>query len=313
MLQYVEKPAIISLKVNVKTEQLTSFADWQAKLNSKIAAASGFISLEFLSPTALNKEWMVVQRFGSLKYANEWKSSSEHSEVMNDLKKIVGNDRVEEVMTDESSIAESGVTEVIIAEVSSENEQAYRFWSAKIHQVEAKAKGFRGVYVQSPVQNNGKYWITFLQFDSMSNLDRWLVSPERQNLLDESKTLVSYLETHRVISPYAGWFASIAKVSELPALWKQTMIILLVLFPIVMLEFKYLLPLLTNLNISLSTFIGNAISVSLISFPMMPIAIYFLTWWLTPKAKHRHWATLVGTLLVIALYLLEVWTFWDFV
>jgi antibiotic biosynthesis monooxygenase (ABM) superfamily enzyme len=114
-----------------------------------------------------------------------------------------------------------------------------------------------------------------------------------------------------MITPYAGWFSPIAKTGEIPAVWKQTMIVLLILFPIVMLELKYLSPWTSNLNPSLSTFIGNAISVSLIAWPMMPIAILFLGWWLSPKGFDIRRATIIGTCLLILLYLVEIAIFWN--
>ncbi|HEV8051754.1 MAG TPA: antibiotic biosynthesis monooxygenase [Parachlamydiaceae bacterium] len=312
MTQFVEKPTIITLKIEVKSEKLPSFANWQARMNAMITAQPGFISLEFLSPPEKNQDWMIVQRFADLQKSSIWRKSSIYQGLLDELKNIAVTGRAKEISSDESSV-NNGVTEVIVAEVFPEKEREYRDWIAKIHLFEANYPGFRGVYVQSPVESKGKFWITLLQFDTMHHLDSWLASSDRHKLLEESKSMISYLETHRVISPYAGWFASIARVGEIPAVWKQTMIILLVLFPIVMLEFKFLNPLTQGLNISLGTFIGNAISVSLISFPAMPIAIYFLGWWLSPGPRNRTFMVLGGTLLMFGLYLLEIWLFWSFV
>jgi uncharacterized protein len=123
--------------------------------------------------------------------------------------------------------------------------------------------------------------------------------------------LISSIESHRIYSPFAGWFKSLQETAgELPAAWKQTMIVLLVLYPIVMLELKYLNPFLTGLNPSLGMFIGNAISASLVSWPLVPIAIYFLKWWLVPKDPHRLRDTLLGTVVVLVLYIIEVAVFW---
>ena len=206
------------------------------------------------------------------------------------------------------SCERGNVTEVIVTEVTPGKEEEFRMWSAKIHQAEAKFPGFRGVYIQSP-KRGGKFWITLLQFDTLENLDRWLQSSERKQVLQESSPLVSSLETHRVISSSTGWLASIAKTGELPPVWKQTMLVLLVLFPIVVFELKYLSPLTASLNPSLGTFIGNAISVTLISFPMMPIALYFLGWWLSP---HSLKTSIVGSILLGLLYLAEIALFWNF-
>lgn len=312
MIQFIHKPVIVTLKAKVLIGSTAAFASWQAKMNQEIAGHPGFISLEFVSSNASQKEWFIVQRFVTTSQASSWQDSPIYHELKEELKKCSVGKSVKEEFAEHADLG-NGVTEVIVAEVLPEKEKDYREWIAKIHLAEANFPGFRGVYVQSPNENKGKFWITLLQFDTMQNLDTWINSSERMDLLNDSKSLISYLESHRVISPYAGWFASIAKVGEIPALWKQTMVILLVLFPIVMLELKYLTPLLTWLNISLNTFIGNALSVTLISFPMMPIAIKLLKWWLLPGQKNRMFINIAGALVVIALYALAIWLFWSFI
>lgn len=199
----------------------------------------------------------------------------------------------------------NGVVEIFITQVSPGQENRFREWSAKIQQIEAKFPGFCGVHIQA-AENQQQNWITLLQFDSHENLDRWLQSEERKQILKESASFISSLETHRMASPFAGWFSSIARPEHPPSVWKQTMLVLLVLFPIVMLEMKYLNPLINWMGLSLSTFIGNAVSVSLISFPMMPLAIYFLGWWVSPGTNQKKAKTIVGGLIVIFLYLLEI-------
>ena len=305
---FVEKPTIRTILADVRPESKSSFVDWQAKFNATIATFPGFVSLEFLSPSEEQKGWLVVQRFSDAEAAAAWYNSIPYRELEAELKTLLVSDGFKEYAHDEFNV-KGNVTELFVTEVNPERESDFRNWTAKIHQVEAKFPGFRGVYVQSPAQSTGRHWITLLQFDTMKNLDQWIGSNERKDLLKESSSLISSLESHRVISPYAGWFASIAKVGEMPPVWKQTMIVLLVLFPIVMFELKYLSPLTAGYDISLATFIGNALSVALISFPMMPIAIWCLGWWLSSKSQR---ITIIGTFVMILLYLIEIAIFWKF-
>lgn len=306
---------ILTCRLFIRPECYMDFAQWQAKLNAAITAHPGFISLEILSPKQPEQhEWLLVQRFFTPDDLTSWRHSETRKKLMEELGNYLVSSHRESIQeVDSSSSPVKGiVTEVFVTQVNHENETAYREWMAKIHQAEAKFPGFRGVYMQSPITSGGVHWITLLQFDTPENLDHWLNSPERKTVLEEAKSLITSLESHRMISPYAGWFASVAKGGKLPPLWKQTMLILLVLFPIVMLEFKYLSPLTAGLNISLATFIGNAISVTLISWPMMPIAIWFLGWWLSPNSERRWQATFVGTFIVILLYVIEIAIFWNF-
>jgi antibiotic biosynthesis monooxygenase (ABM) superfamily enzyme len=88
--------------------------------------------------------------------------------------------------------------------------------------------------------------------------------------------------------------------------------VLLGLFPIVMLEARFLNPRLASLNFSLGMFIGNVLSVAATTYLTMPLFIKALKWWLLPvpdAPKSVHWK---GTLLVFALYALSVAIFWKF-
>jgi len=89
------------------------------------------------------------------------------------------------------------------------------------------------------------------------------------------------------------------------------MIVLLVLFPIVMLELKYLSPHTALFNRSVGIFISNALSVTLSAWPMMPLAIWLLGLWLTGEKKNV-FKSILGTLLAMGLYLLEIALFWNF-
>lgn len=94
-----------------------------------------------------------------------------------------------------------------------------------------------------------------------------------------------------------------------PASWKQSMVVLLMLFPIVMVELRFLLPALRGLDPVLGTFLGNAISVWLLSWPMMPIANRGLDWWLRPRPAAARRITPLGIALLLGLYMAEIAVF----
>lgn len=307
----IEQAKIWTIHVQIGPDSNTRFAEWQAKLHQLIAQSPGFISLEILSQTS-PADWLIVQRFENSKSLEKWRQSESYHDLINELKTLATRelDGIKEGELD-SKLLQGGITEVFVTQVDPKQNKAYQEWMAHIHQVEAGFPGFRGVYVQSPQANQGKNWITLLQFDTPENLDHWLTSVERQKVLKEAESFITSLESHRVISPYSGWFASLAKNGALPPVWKQTMVVLLILFPIVMGELKILSPWTVSLNPSLATFIGNAISVTLIAWPLMPIAIWLLGWWLSPK-QVSYRSLLMGTSLVVLLYLLEIAIFWNF-
>jgi antibiotic biosynthesis monooxygenase (ABM) superfamily enzyme len=276
------------IKVRVQPQALDFFATWQAKLHDQIARAPGFVSLEIMAPKLpLRPEWCIIERFSNEDAANKWKET--RKELYRELSSYA---KIEE------DTASGGVTELFIAQVAPDKEEEYKRWIAKIHHVESTFEGFQSLYVQSSATN----WLTLLQFDTKEHLDCWLQSDERKALLEEAESLITSLDSHRVISGFAGWFQNIA----LPAVWKQTMLVLLVLYPIVMLQIRYLNPHLTYFSEPIMIFLGNIISVTLISWPLLPLAIKSLRWWLETKKRSQ---ALLGTLVVVVLYIIEILVF----
>lgn len=307
-----EDSVVILIKARVRQNARDEFVNWQTQLHTVVVHFPGFVSLEVCYFPDAFHNWVITQRFDTAQNASHWSQSKESQDLKKELRQILdlGKDALKEEMSQSSNL-QGGVTEVFITQVSPGKEDNFRHWIAKIHQVEAKFPGFRGLYVQAPTESHSQNWISLLQFDTSENLDRWLSSPERQLILQESENLISSIESHRMISPYAGWFASVSKGGKAPAEWKQGMMVLLVLFPVVMLEMKYLNPLIINLNRSLGTFIGNMISVGLVTWPLMPIAIRMLRWWLSPPPSKEFAWGLQGFLLVLFLYALEVILLWN--
>lgn len=305
-------PTICTFYPTIRPELKENFSDWQATLNAVIASFEGFISLEFLASSDQPSSWVIIQRFRNRECMDLWQNSKDYLDLVQELKKLTVKGAFEEKIESEANL-KTGVTEVIITQIDPKNEEDYRKWSAKIHRIESKFPGFRGVYIQSPHQNKGSFWVTLLQFDTQAHLDHWLSSEERKEVLKEASHLTSSLETHRIASPYAGWFYSIPDKETIPSVWKQTLLVLLVIFPIVVLEMRYLAPHLTGLNRAFGIWISNAISASLIAFPGMPIAIFFLNWWILPKGKNKILISILGTFVVFFLYFVEILIFWNFI
>lgn len=308
MPNWEEKPTMISVSCCLLQGKDDEFHQWQADLNSNASINPGFISSEVTFSPAPPEAWVIVQRFKTTEDLKAWENSTEFKKKIADLEKYAIQGSVHYGTTAITGL-QNGITEIFVTEVSPGKEAEFQKWNAKINEAESKFPGFRGAYLQSPASADSSHWITMIRFDTTENLDKWLASEERKEVLKESKALIASIEGHRMISPYAGWFSSVSKGGEAPPGWKQGMIVLLVLYPVVMLEFIFLAPLKNYLNLPVNTFVGNSLSVALTTYPLIPLAIYFLRWWLIPpKEKYREY-TLKGVALLLGIYALQVLIF----
>jgi antibiotic biosynthesis monooxygenase (ABM) superfamily enzyme len=203
----------------------------------------------------------------------------------------------------------SDVTEVIFSKVRSGMADRYREWAARIQSAQARYPGYRGLYLQPPPDGKDGHWTSILRYDSAAHLEGWMNAPERKALLAETKEFIESEDFTRLETAFPGWVPIDPVTGKGPPNWKAAMLVLLGLFPIVMLEMKFLSPILTGWDIhaSLGTFIGNSISVALTTFLTMPLFVRRFHWWLFPKNST---ASARGLGILAILFALEVIALW---
>jgi uncharacterized protein len=308
----IHSPAASSslvLKIRPRSDTNGAFSTWHAKMTMAPTDAPGFISTEVNAPTAGDSnEWTVTQHFRRLDQLNNWRHSERCRTLLEEAKAFADPEDprglCEEIAADGTSAGV--VTEVVTTYVKPGRDREYQIWAERMHSTEAQFPGYRGGFLQPPLNQKQHYWTTLVRFATPEQLDAWLNSPRRQNLLREHAELVSSWEHHRLPNSFAGWFPTDAISGESPKSWKQSMLVVLMLFPIVMLEMRFLNPLMRGLNLAQGTFIGNVISVFVLAWPFMPLAILGMNWWLLPAKDAPKWITPAGIALLLALYITEI-------
>ena len=102
--------------------------------------------------------------------------------------------------------------------------------------------------------------------------------------LQEVEPFVDQRE-QRVATAFSGWFTFGDVPGRVVPNWKQAMIALLALFPVVMLELIYLSPLLRALDPAVATIIVNLLSVAALTWMLVPWANRAFDWWLLSNAQ----------------------------
>jgi antibiotic biosynthesis monooxygenase (ABM) superfamily enzyme len=287
------------------------FAQWPPRLQKALLAFEGCLSCEFWPPTPPDQEeWVGVMRFESIDALRRWRTSETYHALLSESAPLVEGAQMTQLLGGAATefYVQNSATEVIVTDVKPGKEVEYRDWANRIDQMEGTFPGFRGSYVQAP-DSGDNVWTTLLRFDTVEKLNVWLTSPQRASLLRESEDLVDRVLLHRVDTSFPGWVPRDPVTGKSPAAWKTAMLVVLVLFPIVMLELGFLSPHLRIFNSALATLIGNMISVGLVTWPLMPIAIAAFGWWLFPAGRSR-WTGIAGTAAVVLGYTIELAIFW---
>lgn len=169
----------------------------------------------------------------------------------------------------------SAVTEHIVPK---DKQLDFRHWhQALLHRM-AQAQGYVRVDLHSPLEckNDVIKWYSVIHFDSQTHLDNWLNSSDREEMMQAGK---DFFETYRFKSfttGSEGWFSHKTgeEVTNLgPSAWKEDLIVVLGLYPVVILQSK----LFEHFGIMQSWSYANSMVVNLC------ITTVILTWFVMPR------------------------------
>jgi uncharacterized protein len=190
-------------------------------------------------------------------------------------------------------------------------EAGFRAWEQRIAKAQAHSPGFQGYRFEPPIPGVQDDWLAILRFDTEQNLQHWLDSPERNALVREAEPFVEEFHTRVVRTGFEQWFPRSGDAAAPPA-WKQNMIVLLLLYPVVFLFGLYVqTPILVGragIQLWAALFIGNIASVLILSW-LVPRASGLLSWWLDPPPRRRRQVDLAGVALIIGLYIVCLYAF----
>ncbi|MBX3076126.1 hypothetical protein KF728_21090 [Candidatus Obscuribacterales bacterium] len=299
-------------KLSVNGGDVGEHVNWLARLMMVGVGSGTVLSAEIIPSSSPDENvWTLVQRFHEQQLIAEWQANSDRLKLLEEVAQKI--ERNEIALTDEVSSTYGTVGSVavaIVTQVKSGLEATYLEFEKQFQSAQAKQRGYRGVYLQPPTKKTPGIWTTLIRFDSPDALDEWFVSEERKKLLALSDPVVSSTDYQTVNGSFPGWFPAQETGGKGPPNWKTAMLILLGLYPIVMLEIRFLNPALHDLNSAIANFIGNSISVALTTWLTMPLAIKVFTPWLFPKKDTPAWVGPAGFALIIVIFALEIALLW---
>lgn len=303
--------AVLVLSAKVRPEKIRDFFEWQLQYSKAVTVFPGFSSSDVIPPAEeKSTDWTMILNFRSDKELAAWKEAPQSHQLADAARIFLDNSRLEEKVPASAPGDAPGtyVTEAIFSSIKPGMENTYREWTFRIQAAQAKYPGYRGMYLQAPASSQGHHWTTLLRYASAQELEAWMTSAERAELLKESKGFIDNEESMRFGTAFPGWIPVPSHHGKNAPPWKIALLVLLGLFPVVMLEIKFLSPLLAPLGwgVSATTFIGNALSVAVTSFYTVPASIRWFNWWLFPDQQKAGAVSLQGLAVLAVLFALEI-------
>ena len=284
-----------------------AFAAWQNETSRVVAGFGGFLRQTVLPPSPpAQVDWVILQHFTDRQSALDWlRSQARLARVAAVQALVVGRDDVHLVSGDGTSSGSSPVSAVISTRVKPGQEAAYRRWEQRIAAAQAQAPGFQGYRLEPPIPGVQEDWLAVVKFDGNDSLQSWLGSAGRARLIAEARPFTQEFHTRIARTGFDQWFDVTGRPAATVPAWKQNMIVLLLLYPLVFLFGTFVqAPFLTGragIAFPAALFIGNVVSILLLNY-LVPSTSRRFRWWLQPPEPELKRSGIAGTALVIALY-----------
>ena len=300
---------VVLVQGRVRPGREDEYLRWQAEINDECRTFPGFEGGEVIPPVpGIQENHVVIYRFDSFPHLDAWLHSDARQALLARSQGLFASEPRQHVVAGRSSAQEaSGM--VVSTRVKPGREREYRAWQHRIDAEAARFPGFLGNEVFPPVPGLQDEWVVLVRFDSPEHLQGWLVSDVRKLLVEEAARLWDEARIASFSGAFPGWFGAGSTKSgsgALPPDWKQAMIVLLVLYPIVMLLTNFLSPSLASLPLAVSMFIGNLVSVALLTWLLMPLANRAFGFWLNPTGARGRLVELRGIAVIVAGYALAI-------
>lgn len=297
--------------------QENAFRSWQDEIGAEVSKWPGFVEQKVIPPNPpVQFDWVILLRFTSLDAGTGWLRSPERLRLIEKLQPILaGIDDVHIVKDGASGVLPAAASVVITTRLLPGQESQYRSWEQRIAAAQSQAPGFQGYRLEPPIEGVQDDWLSIIRFDSLQNLDNWLKSPERLKLLKDSESFTDRFATRVVHSGFDQWFPRSNSRTPSAPVWKQNMIVLLLLYPEVFLFGTFVQQpfLVKRLHwpFWLALFAGNSVGILLMN-QIVPWTSNRFAWWLTSAKSTERKTTLTGLGVVILLYALLLIAFSHF-
>ena len=275
----------------------------------------GFLGSEVFPPIpGVQDAYVVLYRFSTAEGLRRWLRCAERIRLLAEMETLLLEPSHEFYVAHRGRVAGSAST-VLAFHVREGRESDFRAWRARILEVCRQWPGYLGTEGFDAIDaTDHPEFIIVVRFDTRPHLDAWLTSPERKTLIEEVQPLLHNYRVRRTSSGFEGWFNISDEKTTPPAPWRQGLVILAALFPVIMTLRALLAPIFSIFPLPVAFLILLTLDLSVLTFLIMPRFSRFMSFWLKPKPD-ADWKTeaaglavilgILGATLVMSLFLVK--------
>lgn len=302
-------PATVVLGQQVKPGRGDDYQRWQDEVNGAASRFAGFLGTQVTPPVDEQGEWTVIYRFDSVPHLYEWLNSTTRQELLERGTGLFDTPGNQQVMVGDSD--EAMVTVVVSHPVSPEYEKEFLDWQKRINEAASKFPGHRGAELFRPVPGVQKDWTVVYRFASPRDLDRWLESDVHDQLIRQADHFRAST-TRKFDSSFGSWFSfgGANALGGAPPDWKTALSVLVGLYPLVVV-LTLIIGWVWQTDLWKALLLGNFLSVTLLTWVVMPIVTKGLRFWLSPAPSAPEPRTnVLGVVVAVGCIFIAAVVFW---
>jgi antibiotic biosynthesis monooxygenase (ABM) superfamily enzyme len=262
--------------------------------------AEGFLGSEIFPPiSGVQDGYVVLYRFSRGIHLRAWLGCARRQELLAQIAGLLVEPAVEFFFT--HGRQQAGTASSVFAyRIRPDKEAEFREWRRRILEEVRTWKGYLGTESFDTLDGSRPEFIVVVRFDNRANLDAWLHSKVRRTFMAEVRGLVDHVELRRIGSGFEGWFDTSENAAP-PARWRQAMVILSALFPVIMAMRHLLSQLFVMLPLPVAFLILLSLDMAFLTYAVMPWYSRRMDFWLRPREDFAWRDELAGWVVIVGI------------
>jgi antibiotic biosynthesis monooxygenase (ABM) superfamily enzyme len=258
------------------------FDGWVCDVRSAAEAARGFVAFAASIRRDTPLDWAVAVTFESEDLLHQWLDGATWRHLLRGAAPRGFLRLSSDLVIIEGALMPTGVA-IVSSNVSSGMEADFEAAHTRLTMAASQFSGYEGTAVFPPGAL-GK-WMSLIRFRTEPQLSAWLQSPQRKEVLPSVRSsLTKDFSVFAKTTPLGTTVRNVDGKTEMTPSWKTAMLLLMVLYPMVMLQSKFVAPVIGKLGAQpwLSVWLGQVVSVTLMQWWLMPTVASRCRRWLDP-------------------------------
>ncbi len=278
------------------------FDGWIGDVRSAAEAAPGFVAFAASIRRDAPLDWAVAVTFESEDSLHQWLDGATWKHLVRAAAARGFLRLSSDLVIIEGAVIPTGVA-IVSSSVSSGMEADFQAAHIKLTTAASQFPGYEGTALFPPGAP-GK-WMALIRFRTEPQLSAWLRSPQRNEVLPPVRSsLTTDLSVFAQTTPLGTTVRNVDGKAKMTPSWKTAMLLLMVLYPVVMLQSRFVAPVIGKLGTQpwLSVWLGQILGVALMQWWLMPTVSSWCRRWLDPVDGASRRISLRGAVVAVIVY-----------